>query len=85
MDDYALHMARTSGSLPGVGIVERLINNWHARKAVRKLAELDDQLLHDVGLTRGDVDWASRLPLSANAALLLDGRHRTRRTKQHGR
>jgi uncharacterized protein YjiS (DUF1127 family) len=54
------------------GIVARYLENWRARKAVRKLQELDPHLLKDLGLLRTDVTWASELPLSINAALALE-------------
>jgi uncharacterized protein YjiS (DUF1127 family) len=83
MRDYALHQASVSGSLPGAGLFENLIRNWLARRAVRKLADLDDHLLHDIGTTRQDVAWASRQPLSVNAALLLDEKSRGQVAVRH--
>lgn len=38
------------------------------RDAFRALARLDDRMLDDIGMSRGDLDWASRLPLQINAA-----------------
>lgn len=81
MRDYALHQAQVSGSIAGTGIVERLLRNWLARKAVRRLAQLDDHLLHDIGANRDDVLWAGRLPLSTNAALALQERQREHQLK----
>jgi uncharacterized protein YjiS (DUF1127 family) len=83
MNDYALHQAQTAGSLPGVGIIARLIRNWRARRSVRRLQDLDDYMLHDIGATREDVTWAARHPLSVNAALLLEERQRERTTYRH--
>ncbi|MBX2880213.1 MAG: hypothetical protein KTR32_09795 [Granulosicoccus sp.] len=42
-----------------------------SRDAMARLNELDDSTLRDIGLTKGDVIWASRLPLSVNAATEL--------------
>jgi uncharacterized protein YjiS (DUF1127 family) len=39
-------------------ISRRLAN----RAAIRQLAQADDQMLHDIGLTRSDVDAALRTP-----------------------
>lgn len=53
-----------------------------ARAAFRAMEELDDRLLDDVGVTRGDVEWATRLPLSVNAAVALRHRADARRRSQ---
>ena len=42
------------------------------RKAVKSLAVLDEKTLKDIGLTRGDVTWASNLPDSVSAATELE-------------
>ena len=41
------------------------------RQAFQHMIALDDHILRDIGVTRSDVIWASRLPLSQNAALEL--------------
>ena len=38
------------------------------RDAFRHLLKLDDSLLQDIGVTRADVEWAARLPLSQDAS-----------------
>ena len=81
MRDYALHQAQTAGNLPGTGILEKLLRNWLARKAVRRLQDLDDHLLRDIGASREDVRWAASLPLSHNSALALEERQRERMAK----
>jgi uncharacterized protein YjiS (DUF1127 family) len=72
MQDYALHQAQVSESLPGHGVLGRLLRNWQARRSVSQLAKLDDHLLHDIGLTRADVEWATAQPLTFNATLALE-------------
>ena len=43
-------------------IYRRLLVNWHSRRRLAKLKKLNDQLLHDIGLKRKDLQWAlSRL------------------------
>jgi hypothetical protein len=44
----------------------------------------DDYLLRDIGVTRQDVRWASRLPLTVNAALALEERAFRRRRSGGG-
>lgn len=50
------------------------------RDAFRTLERLDERELNDIGLTKDDVIWASRLPLSVNAskelAKVANGRKR---------
>jgi len=57
----------------------RLIRNWKARRAICRLEILDDYMLHDIGLTRAEVEWAAGLPLSVNAGLALEQRALNRR------
>ena len=42
------------------------------RDAFAHLLKLDDNILRDIGITREDVIWASKLPLHNNAALELE-------------
>jgi len=42
------------------------------RDAFKTLISLDDKALKDIGVNREDVIWASKLPLSYNAALELE-------------
>lgn len=52
----------------GVGyLAKRMANSWNTWKNHRmmtKLSALDDHMLKDIGLTRGDVRMASALPYS---------------------
>ncbi len=50
------------------------------RQAFDTMLTLEEYILKDIGVTRGDVVWASKLPLSRNAALELDiiARHNKR-------
>lgn len=38
------------------------------RQAFNAMLYLDNHMLDDIGVSRADVEWASRLPLSTNAA-----------------
>lgn len=52
---------------------------WRSRRKLRDLLELEDRLLMDVGVTRGDVVWAMRLPPNVDPA---DALHRARRGRR---
>ncbi len=47
--------------------LQEVIANRRARRAVVRLASLDDKVLRDIGVVRSDLDWALRLPLSVNS------------------
>ena len=79
MNDYALHQARFSGNLAGGGLLTRLIANWQARRGVASLAALDDHILRDIGVSRGDVEGLKHLPLGQNAVHALEELARLRR------
>ena len=42
------------------------------RVALRSLLSMDDNTLKDIGISRGDVQWASNLPLSTSATTELE-------------
>lgn len=42
------------------------------RRAIRHLLTLDDAALRDIGVHRGDIAWASKLPRSADATVELE-------------
>lgn len=79
MRDYALNRATSVEATGAFSLIGRIIANWRARRAVARLDTFDDYLLRDIGVTRGDVRWASGLPLSVNAALELEQRSLQRR------
>lgn len=41
------------------------------RDAFRAMLRLDDHMLEDIGVSRGDLHWAAHLPLSVNASIEL--------------
>jgi uncharacterized protein YjiS (DUF1127 family) len=76
MRDYVLNQAISREQIGGsvVSVVLRMFWNWRARRDVARLETFDDHMLADIGLTRGDIEWASHLPLSSNATIALEGR-----------
>ena len=42
------------------------------RLPISDLLSLDDNMLKDLGLTRGDIQWAGKVPSSINAAAELE-------------
>jgi uncharacterized protein YjiS (DUF1127 family) len=59
----------------------RLGQRRRDRAAFRRLLELDDHLLADIGCTREEVRWAASLPSDTNAALALRARVLARRRR----
>ena len=55
------------------------IRNRLLRRRFNTLLDLDDHMLDDIGVTRAEVETASRLPLSVNAATELRRMSLTRR------
>ena len=60
-------------------VMQRLFKRWSKRRqhkldrlALKELSSLDDAILRDLGVSRGDVVWASRLPSSVDAAAELE-------------
>lgn len=47
------------------------LSNLRRRQRFNRLHDLDDHMLDDLGVTRGEVEIASALPLSADAATEL--------------
>ena len=74
MRNYAIHNALAHGGLSGAGLLTRLWENWKAHRAMAHLSRFDDHMLRDIGLTRADVLWAEKLPLSVNAVMALEER-----------
>lgn len=53
-----------------VSLADRIARIRRRRK-FRTLLDLDDHMLHDIGVTRGEVQDAANLPLSVDAATEL--------------
>ena len=57
------------------GAFHQAVRRWTAfrerRRAFLNLAALDDRALEDIGLLRGEVETAAKLPLEINASLAV--------------
>lgn len=62
MTDTATRAARLAAvaSRSRPGLLARLRRAWELRRAERQLRELDERMLRDMGLTRGDVERVVR-------------------------
>lgn len=74
----ATNILAKSDNITSGGFIARLIE-WNRRRAkyrqdraaFQHLLALDDAMLDDMGVSRGDVVWAAGLPLKQNASLEL--------------
>jgi uncharacterized protein YjiS (DUF1127 family) len=79
MRDYVLNQAVSQGEYGIVSLLRRVRRNWKAKRRIAALANFDDYMLRDIGITRDEVQWAAGLPLTVNAALALEERAFRRR------
>jgi uncharacterized protein YjiS (DUF1127 family) len=65
-------------------LADRRRNALH-RKTVRRLLDLDDRILHDIGVTRDEARHAARQPLSVDPLLELHRSTLARRNRERMR
>ena len=71
------HLLRPSRTASGNALahlgtaLDKRIREARARRQMRKMLNLDDHMLRDLGLTRGDIRTATRMPMSVDAATEL--------------
>lgn len=63
-------------------IALRAVRALAHRRAVKRLADLDDRMLKDIGLTRGEVHGALASPLFADPSAHLAGLSHARQRRQ---
>jgi len=81
MRDYVLNRAIFDDRIGNRSIFSRLFHNWKARREVNQLAGFDDFMLADIGVSRADVEWATRLPITTDPTQALE--HRTTLRQRH--
>lgn len=64
MDDYALSQSRARAPYGVWGKFVQFVSNWRSRRTFARLRHVSDHQLHDIGLTRIDVQRLASLPLS---------------------
>ncbi len=62
MRDYIFHLAHDRDSTFAFPKLRRIWRSWQAKRKLRKMQNLDDYLLNDIGLTRDDLRHGLRLP-----------------------
>lgn len=89
MREAASFFASRSSAAAGVGLahtalhfVERTLRAWRDRKSIASLADMDDHVLADLGVTRDDVTRALRLPFSHDVGAELE--RAAWRNRRHG-
>ena len=60
--------------------LKRLFVLWKNRRAIMRLARHSDRMLEDIGLSRGDVDWALSHSLIDDPSIALAKRIARRRS-----
>jgi len=63
MREYILTQAQNRERTHAFPTLRRVLNNWRKRRSLRKLEDLDDHMLMDIGLTRAELIYAQKLPL----------------------
>ena len=63
MREYILTQAQSREQSHAFPALRRTIGNWLRRRSLRKLEDLDDHMLMDIGLTRAELIYAQKLPL----------------------
>ncbi len=72
MTHFDIDRPRTNDHIGTLGakLIER-VREIRNRRKLKRLLDLDDHMLKDVGVTRGEIEVATNLPLSTDAATEL--------------
>jgi uncharacterized protein YjiS (DUF1127 family) len=66
MREYILTQAQSLERTHAFPTLRRIVKNWWKRRSLRKLEDLDDHMLMDIGVTRAELIYAQRLPLDVD-------------------
>ena len=66
MREYTLTQAQSNDRTHAFPALRRIVTNWRKRRSLRRLEDLDDHMLMDIGVTRADLVFAQKLPLDVD-------------------
>lgn len=66
MRNYIFHQATSRDRTFTFPNLRRLVRSWIAKRSLRRLEQLDDYMLNDIGLSRDDLRLAQRLPFDVD-------------------
>ena len=78
MRDYIMTEAHSRESTFAFPVLRRVVGNWLKRRQLRRLEQLDDHILMDIGLTRDEVVRVQHLPLDVDPVWELMRQDRVR-------
>jgi uncharacterized protein YjiS (DUF1127 family) len=84
MREYMLHETQAYESTSVLAVGRRIVANLWKRRTLRKLSDLDDHVLRDIGLRRDELDLALHLPLTIDPLRHLIHRRTINRGIRHG-
>jgi uncharacterized protein YjiS (DUF1127 family) len=84
MREYMLHEAQANETASVLAVGRRIVANLWKRRTLRKLRDLDDHVLRDIGLRRDELDLALHLPLTIDPLRHLALRRTVSRSMRQG-
>lgn len=82
MREYTLSQALNQDAAHAFSGFRRVASNWLKRRRLRRIEDMDDHLLSDIGINRDDLRSALHLPLTVDPIWEL---HRQSRRRDPGR
>jgi uncharacterized protein YjiS (DUF1127 family) len=81
MREYMMHQAESLAGTFAFATLRRIVLNWWKRRTLRKLRDLDDYLLADIGITRDELEEVLRMPLTLDPTWEFLRRSRAQRVQ----